>query len=91
LTRLCDTHKRWAFPGAAAVIRTLLVAVTLMAIAVGQSFAQTNPAVEPQPVDSEPETTTATYGAWTLRCTHRQVAGTNQRFCEVDQSVVPQG
>ena len=73
------------------MIRTLLVAVTLTAIAVGQSFAQTKPAAEPQPVDSEPETTTATYGAWTLRCTHRQVADTNQRLCEVDQSVVPQG
>jgi invasion protein IalB len=91
LTGLRDPHKRLAFPGVAAVIRTLLIAVTLTAVAAGQSFAQTKPAAKPQPVDSEPETTTATYGVWTLRCTHRQEGDATQRFCEVDQSVVPQG
>jgi invasion protein IalB len=77
------------------MIRTLLIAVALAAIAAGQSFAQTKPApkpaAQPQPVGSEPETTTATYGVWTLRCTHRQVGDPAQRICEVDQSVVPQG
>lgn len=75
------------------MIRPLLIAITLTAIAAGQSVAQTKPPAKPpaQPVSSEPETTTASYGVWTLRCTHRQVGDTHQRFCEVEQGVVPQG
>lgn len=84
-------HKRFKFVGAAAVIRTLLIAVALTALAAGQSPAQTPPPAQPGPVSPEPETTTATYGAWTLRCAHRQQGDSLQRFCEVDQSVVPQG
>jgi len=45
----------------------------------------------PIPVSSEPETTTASYGAWVLRCQRRQEAGAEGRFCEVDQSIIPQG
>lgn len=95
LTGLRNPHKRFAVIGVIAVIRTLLIAVSLTAIAAGASFAQTQPApkpvAQPQPVDSEPETTTATYGAWTLRCVHRKAGDATQRICEVDQSVVPQG
>jgi len=76
-----------------AVIRVLLVAVSLTAIAAAQCLAQTKPPAKPapEPVSSEPETTTASYGVWTLRCTHRQEGDTTQRICEVEQSVVPQG
>lgn len=77
------------------MIRVLLVAVSLTAIAAAQCLAQTKPpakpAAQPEPVSSEPETTTATYGVWTLRCTHRREGDTTQRICEVEQSVVPQG
>lgn len=74
------------------MIRTLLIAATLTGLVAGPSFAQTKPTSKPlPPVGSEPEMTTASYGVWTLRCTHRQVGDTQQRICEVDQSVVPQG
>jgi invasion protein IalB len=77
------------------VIRALIIAIALTAAAIGQSHGQTSspakPASEPPLVGSEPEMTTATYGAWTLRCTHRQVGYIGQRVCEVEQTVVPQG
>jgi invasion protein IalB len=72
--------------------------ILLMAgvIAASPSFAQTPPAAPAKPaplppVSSEPETTTATYGVWTLRCTRRQEGSASVRLCEVDQGVVPQG
>jgi invasion protein IalB len=49
------------------------------------------PPAPPAPVSSEPQTTTASYGAWTLRCQHRQDGGADTRICEVDQGIVPQG
>ncbi|MGB6490820.1 MAG: invasion associated locus B family protein [Methylovirgula sp.] len=76
------------------MLRTLLLAVSFAGLAAGQTLAQTNPSAKPpqsQPVGSEPETTTATYGVWTLRCTHRQAGGASLRFCEVEQGVAPQG
>jgi invasion protein IalB len=77
------------------VFRTFLLAASFAGLAIGQAVAQTNAAAKPnppsQPVSSEPEATTATYGAWTLRCTHRQAGGATTRFCEVEQAVVPQG
>jgi len=66
------------------VIRILFFALLLAAGAGSRSFAQTNPAAPP--VSSEPEVTTATYGAWTLHCVRQQ-----QHVCEVEQSVVPDG
>lgn len=72
------------------MIRAFLGAAVLTAIVAGQSFAQSNP-TGTLPVRSEPETTTATYGVWTLRCTHRQMGDIDQRVCEVEQTVVPQG
>ncbi|MGC1109538.1 MAG: invasion protein, partial [Methylovirgula sp.] len=69
------------------MLRTLLLAVSFAGLAAGQTLAQTNPSAKPpqsQPVGSEPETTTATYGVWTLRCTHRQAGGASLRFCEVE-------
>ncbi len=75
--------------------RVLLLGIALVGLAASQSLAQTKPpAPSPKPaaatpVSSEPETTTASYGVWTLRCTHRQEGDTH--ICEVDQGVVPQG
>jgi invasion protein IalB len=54
-----------------------------------QSPAQSQNSPAPAPVSSEPETTTASYGAWTLRC--QRHAGSEERFCEVEQNIVPQG
>jgi invasion protein IalB len=56
-----------------------------------QSPAQPQNAPAPAPVSSEPEVTTASYGSWTLRCQRRAEAGTDGRFCEVEQNIVPQG
>jgi invasion protein IalB len=91
LTALRHPHRGLRLLGVAAVIRTLSIVLALSAVATAPSFAQTKPDAQPQPVSSEPETTTATYGAWTLRCTHRQQGDASQRFCDVEQSVVPQG
>jgi invasion protein IalB len=79
-----------------------LALMTGAALAQGKSPAPTRPAqpqslAQPQnpqtqaPVSSEPEVTTASYGAWTLRCQRRADAGTEGRFCEVEQNIVPQG
>src|SRR6202012_28060 len=35
--------------------------------------------------------TTASYGAWILRCQRHQDASGETRFCEVDQNIIPQG
>jgi invasion protein IalB len=56
-----------------------------------QSPAQTQNSQAPAPVSSEPETTTASYGSWTLRCQRRTESGTETRFCQVEQNIVPQG
>jgi invasion protein IalB len=56
------------------------------------AFGQTKPPAQPPaPVSSQPETTTASYGAWTLRCQLRHEATVDSRICEVDQGIVPQG
>jgi invasion protein IalB len=77
------------------VRRIGLIAAGLAAVAAGPSLAQTkapaNSAAQSPPVSSVPETTTATYGAWTLRCSYRQAGDATARFCEVEQAVVPQG
>ena len=43
------------------------------------------------PVSSEPESTTAIFGDWSLHCTHVQASGKNIRLCEVLQSIELQG
>jgi invasion protein IalB len=73
------------------VRRMLSIATSLAAIAAGPSFAQTGAPAQSQPVSAVPESTTATYGAWTLRCSYRQEGGARTHFCEVEQAVVPQG
>lgn len=74
--------------------RTLVI-IGLLAASASASFAQTNQPEktdrQEQPVSSEPETTTATYGAWTLRCTHREQGNGAQRICDVEEAVTPQG
>lgn len=44
-----------------------------------------------QPVSNEPETTTASFGDWTLRCSFVENAGQRLRLCEVIQSLTLQG
>ena len=44
-----------------------------------------------QPVSNEPESTTASYGDWTLRCSFVENAGQRLRLCEVNQSLTLQG
>lgn len=53
----------------------------------GASFADDKK--PPPPVGSQPETTTATYGAWTLQCQRRDNIANGQKICEIAESVVP--
>ena len=45
----------------------------------------------PIPVGAEPESTTATYGDWLLRCQRITTAGAAQTVCDVTQTVQVQG
>ena len=47
-------------------------------------------ASKPAPVSNQPETTTATFGQWTLRCVRRADVNNNQKICEIDAAVAPQ-
>src|SRR5271156_4719824 len=87
------------FFGVAAVTRSpkLLIAFEFLQAVAGSVYAESSTksseskAAAAPPVGSEPEVTTAVYGAWTLRCSRRQDGGTTPRICEVEQAVVPQG
>jgi invasion protein IalB len=48
-------------------------------------------AAQVQPVSNEPESTTANFGDWTLRCSFVENAGQRVRLCEVIQSLTLQG
>jgi len=48
-------------------------------------------AAQAQPVSNEPESTTANFGDWTLRCSFVENAGQRVRLCEVIQSLTLQG
>jgi invasion protein IalB len=48
-------------------------------------------AARPAPVSAEPETTTASYGDWLLRCQRVAAATPSQRVCGVLQTVQAQG
>ena len=43
------------------------------------------------PVDTEPQTTSATFGDWTLRCQKLPPGGDTARVCEVAQTIQGQG
>jgi invasion protein IalB len=52
--------------------------------------AQTKPA-EQKPVDADPQSTSATYGDWVMRCNRVEINGQIQRLCEVAQTFLIQG
>ena len=79
-----------------------LLALTLGAISLGSAVpasAETAPAPPkpatsapaPAPVSSEPQSTTATFGDWVLRCDRTTVANQPQRVCEVAQTLEAKG
>ncbi len=68
-------------------IRSISILLALAQLAAGASFAEDK---KPVPVGSQPETTTATYGAWTLQCERRKDVANGQKICEIEESVVPQ-
>ncbi len=68
-------------------IRTLLISFALAQFAAGVAFADDK---KPAPVGSQPETTTATYGAWTLQCERRPDVAKGEKICEISELVVPQ-
>jgi invasion protein IalB len=53
--------------------------------------ASSAPAPAPAPVSSEPQSTTATFGDWVLRCNRTTVANQPQRVCEVAQTLEAKG
>jgi invasion protein IalB len=56
-----------------------------------QLYAQPRPA-EQRPVETEPQSTSATYGDWVLRCSRvADTSGQAQRVCEVAQTIIIQG
>ncbi|WP_271023478.1 hypothetical protein [Rhizobium sp. RCAM05973] len=55
------------------------------------SPAAAAPASSAAPVSSEPNTTTASFGDWTLRCQRVGEAGKATRVCEVAQAMQVQG
>ena len=78
------------------------LALTVGAVALGSAVpasAQTAPAppkpassAPPSaPVGSEPQSTTATFGDWVLRCDRTTVANQPQRVCEVAQTLEAKG
>lgn len=75
-------------------VRALPAAIVLICLTALQTDAQTppaKPAQPPPPVSSEPQSTTASYGAWILRCTHHKNGNIDLQICEIDQAMVPQG
>lgn len=52
--------------------------------------AQPKPA-EPKSVDAEPQSTSATFGDWVLRCNRIEAGDQSQRVCEVAQTIIIQG
>jgi invasion protein IalB len=54
------------------------------------SQTKTEPA-KPAPVGADPQSTTANYGDWVVRCQHSGDAATGQRVCEVAQILQMQG
>jgi invasion protein IalB len=55
-----------------------------------QLNAQTRPP-EPGKVEAEPQSTSATFGDWVLRCSRMEMSGQTQRLCEVAQTIIVQG
>jgi len=65
------------------------IAVSAFAIATASiGVAQAADSKDPAPVSTEPQTTSATYGDWTLRCSH---TGDAARVCEVALAFQLQG
>lgn len=74
----------------------------LLMVSAGPAFAQSTPAKLPaaqpastapaaSPVPTEPSSTTASFGDWTLRCQRITDAGKTMRVCEVAQVLQAQG
>ena len=86
------------------VSRFKLVSVLMFgAVVFGSSsppYAQTRPSEQTRPSDSsstgrpveaEPQSTSATFGDWVMRCNRMEVSGQAQRVCEVAQTIIIQG
>jgi invasion protein IalB len=53
-------------------------------------YSQPKPA-EKNSVEAEPQSTSATFGDWILRCNRMEIADQPQRVCEVAQTIIIQG
>lgn len=56
-----------------------------------QETPRTPPPELAKPLDTEPQSTSATFGDWVLRCNRMNIAAQFQRVCEVAQTIVVQG
>ena len=72
-------------------IWSIFIGGLLLQWSLSVSLAQTKPDTPPAEVSVEPQSTTATFGDWVLRCSRADVGGQAQRICEVAQTIVLQG
>ncbi len=70
------------------MIRRLPAALLLLSFAFAPAFAEDAKPAAPAapPVSAEPQTTTADYGDWVLRCQHVNDAGKSRKICEIVES-----
>lgn len=59
-------------------------------VSTSQIHAQTKPA-EQKPVEAEPQSTSATFGDWVMRCNRVESSEQIQRLCEAAQTIIIQG
>ena len=79
------------FAGATALLLASAGLAAAQAPKPAQSAAPPAPAKAPAPVSSDPQTQTATYGDWTLRCQRSADTAGAKRSCEIIQSVTVKG
>jgi len=66
-------------------------ALTLATILLGSSQLQAQNRQVDSKVEAEPQSTSATFGDWVLRCNRMEINGQPQRVCEVAQTITIQG
>jgi invasion protein IalB len=84
---MCATPALWALAQSA----TAPSKPTASAPAAVAQAAAPAAAAAPAPVGAEPQSTTATYGDWVLRCLRGTAADPAQRLCEVGQTLEVKG
>ena len=72
------------------IVAVLALGTSLLLLLPSALHAQPKPP-EQKPVDAEPQSTSATFGDWVLRCNRMAIGDQPQRVCEVAQTIIIQG